>query len=156
MAVCRWGWRTLPTILATPPTAWAGQREPYSSEVSFALHCDANPIYIFPEKELHGLSLNFHIHVSVSNLYIPRIGPHIFLQQNRQIHRGNTYINPSQTHECGNWDCGRAIPLVGIFVFEFSALVLCSVHTNKNPTSSLKALSSQKRGRSRGVLFEPL
>ncbi len=30
-----------------------------------------------------------HIHVSVSDLYIPRIGPHIFLQQNRQTSRGN-------------------------------------------------------------------
>jgi hypothetical protein len=27
--------------------------------------------------ELHGLSPNFHFHVSVSDLYIPRIGPHI-------------------------------------------------------------------------------
>ncbi len=35
---------------------------------------------------------NFHIHVSVSDLYIPKICPHIFLQQNRQIHRGNIYI----------------------------------------------------------------
>jgi hypothetical protein len=26
---------------------------------------------IFPEKEYHGLSPNFHIHVSVSELYIP-------------------------------------------------------------------------------------
>jgi hypothetical protein len=26
---------------------------------------------------LRGLSPNFHIHVSVSDLYIPRIGPHI-------------------------------------------------------------------------------
>jgi hypothetical protein len=32
--------------------------------------------------ELHGLSPNFHIHKSVSDLYIPRIGPHIWLQQN--------------------------------------------------------------------------
>jgi hypothetical protein len=40
-----------------------------------------NPIYVLPEKELRGLSPNFHIHVSVSDLYIPRIGPHIFLQQ---------------------------------------------------------------------------
>jgi hypothetical protein len=32
-------------------------------------------IYIFPEKELRGLSPNFHIHVSVSDLYFPRIGP---------------------------------------------------------------------------------
>jgi hypothetical protein len=27
---------------------------------------------IFPEKEYRGLSTNFHIHVSVSELYIPR------------------------------------------------------------------------------------
>jgi hypothetical protein len=41
-------------------------------------------MYVFPEKELRGLSSNFHIHVSMSDLYIPRISPHIFLQQNRQ------------------------------------------------------------------------
>jgi hypothetical protein len=47
-------------------------------------HCNENPIYVFPEKELCGLSPSFHVHVSVSDLYIPRIGPHIFLQQNMQ------------------------------------------------------------------------
>jgi hypothetical protein len=61
---------------------------------------------------------NFHLHVSVSDLYIPRIGPHIFLQQNMQIDRGE-YINRLQTHECGNWDCGQAIPFLGIFVSNF-------------------------------------
>jgi hypothetical protein len=50
-------------------------------------HCNGNPIYIFPEKEFRGLSSNFHIHVSVSDLYNPRIGPHIFLLQNRQTGR---------------------------------------------------------------------
>jgi hypothetical protein len=44
-------------------------------------HCNENLIYVFPEKELRGLSLNFNIHVSVGDLYVPRIGPHIFLQQ---------------------------------------------------------------------------
>ncbi len=29
---------------------------------------------IFPEKEYRGLSPNFHIHVSVSELYIPHVG----------------------------------------------------------------------------------
>ncbi len=53
------------------------------------LHCNENLIYVFPEKELCGLSTNFRIHVSVSDLYIPGIGPHIFLQQNRQTNRGN-------------------------------------------------------------------
>ncbi len=53
------------------------------------LHCKVIWIYVFPEKELSGLSPNFHIHVSVSNLYIPTFGPPIFLQQNRQIDQGN-------------------------------------------------------------------
>jgi hypothetical protein len=48
------------------------------------MHCKENPIYIFLFWELHGLSPKFHIHVSVSYLYIPRIGPHISLPQNRQ------------------------------------------------------------------------
>jgi hypothetical protein len=34
---------------------------------------------------LRGLSPNFHIHVSASDLYIPTIGQPVFLQQNRQI-----------------------------------------------------------------------
>jgi hypothetical protein len=37
-----------------------------------------------PGKELCGLSPNSYIHVSVIDVYIPRIGPHIWLQQNRQ------------------------------------------------------------------------
>ncbi len=39
------------------------------------LHCSENPIYVFPEKEWRGLSPNFHVHVSVSDLFIPRISP---------------------------------------------------------------------------------
>jgi hypothetical protein len=53
------------------------------------VHCNENPIYVFLFWELRGLSLNLHIHVSVSDLYIPRIRPHISLQQNMQIHLGN-------------------------------------------------------------------
>ncbi len=37
---------------------------------------------IFPEKELRCLSPNFHIHVSVSDLYISMIGLLILLQEN--------------------------------------------------------------------------
>ncbi len=55
------------------------------------VHGNENSIYVFPEKELRGLSPNFHIHVSVSDLHIPRIGPHIVLQlqQNGQTDPGN-------------------------------------------------------------------
>ncbi len=40
-------------------------------------HCNENPIYVFLFWELRGLSPHFHIHVSLSDLHIPRIGPHI-------------------------------------------------------------------------------
>jgi hypothetical protein len=53
-------------------------------------YCNENPIYVFPEKELRSLILNFHNYMSVSDLHIPRISsPHIFLQQNRQTDLGN-------------------------------------------------------------------
>ncbi len=53
-----------------------------------------------------------------------------FLQKNRQVDRGNVgtlRINSSQTHECGNWYCGRAIPILGIFVSNFGIGSLCSM-----------------------------
>jgi hypothetical protein len=55
----------------------------------YCLHCNENPIYSFLFWELRGLRPKFHIHVSVRDLYKPRIGPHIFLQQSKQIDRGN-------------------------------------------------------------------
>jgi hypothetical protein len=36
---------------------------------------------IFPEKEYRGLSPNFHIHVSVSELYIPTMGLPALLEE---------------------------------------------------------------------------
>jgi hypothetical protein len=41
-------------------------------------NCTENQVYVFPEKEMRGLSPSSYIHVSVSDLYIPRIGPIIF------------------------------------------------------------------------------
>ncbi len=57
----------------SPSTFWLTQH-PFHS----ALQCNEKPIYVFPEKELRGHSPNFHMHVSVSDLYIPRIGPAYF------------------------------------------------------------------------------
>jgi hypothetical protein len=65
-------------------------------------HNTENSKQLFPEKELRGLSPNFHIHVSVSDLYIPRIGLLILLQEN--LDGFWAYINRSQTHKCENWD----------------------------------------------------
>ncbi len=44
---------------------------------SWTAHCNENPIHVFPEKELSGLSTNFHIHVSVS-VYSQDRSVHIF------------------------------------------------------------------------------
>jgi hypothetical protein len=52
-------------------------------------HCKENTTYEFLFWELCGLSPNFHIQVSPSDLYILRISPHISLQQNRQSYPGN-------------------------------------------------------------------
>ncbi len=90
------------------------------------LHCNENPIYVFLFWELRGLSPCFHIQVSVSDLYIPRIGPHISCSRIR-ADRSWEYINCSQTHECGNWDCGRALcTFLGIFVSSFRYWFLCT------------------------------
>ncbi len=70
---------------------------------------------MFPEKELHGLSPNFQRHVSVSDLYIPRIGPHIFLQQKRRIYIAHRHMNVC------------AISFSGNMCFEFSIFCLCTV-----------------------------
>jgi hypothetical protein len=42
--------------------------------------------------------------VSVSNLYIPRIGQHISLQQNRQTDPGYMWISHRYIYECRNWE----------------------------------------------------
>ena len=41
----------------------------------------------------------------------------------KYVDRTWEYINRSQTHECGNWDCGRAIPFLRIHKWDFR----CSV-----------------------------
>ncbi len=37
----------------------------------------------------------------------------------KYVDRSWEYINRSQTHECGNWDWGRAIPFLVIFILNF-------------------------------------
>jgi hypothetical protein len=67
------------------------------------LHRKEDPIYVCPELNLQGLIPTSHIHVSVSDIYIPRIGLPILLL----------------VHECRNWKRGRAVSFLGIFVSNF-------------------------------------
>ncbi len=59
---------------------------------TLARHNTENLKQIFQEKELHGLSPNFDIHVSVSDLYIPTICLPILLQENMRTDPGNKKI----------------------------------------------------------------
>jgi hypothetical protein len=53
------------------------------------IHNTENSKQIFPEKELRGLSPNFPIHVSVSDLYVLTIGLPVLLQENMWTDPGN-------------------------------------------------------------------
>ncbi len=115
-------------------------------------HCNEHPFYVYPEKELRGLSPDFHIHVfvSVSHLNIPRMGPHIFPQSRIGRRIVEIYKSLTQSHECGNWDWGRPFPFLGIFVSNFrycvfavrvsflfsSCFVFVSIYKLRAPPSS--------------------
>ena len=59
--------------------------------VTYSINCKENPT-VRPEKKLRGLSPNFHIHVSVSDLYVPTIGPPMYFPAAEQADRSWEYI----------------------------------------------------------------
>ncbi len=77
----------------------------------------ANRKQIFPEKEFSGHSPNFHIHVSVSDLYIPTIDLPNLLQETRgQILGIYKLLTDTRMWKLG---LGRAIPRKGIHEWDF-------------------------------------
>ncbi len=97
---------------------------------SVELHCNDNSVYIFLFWELRGLSPNFHIHVSVSDLYIPRIGPHISSsRKGRPIVGIYTVIRSHTDTDTWMWKLGLRprYSFSGNICFKFSAFCLCSV-----------------------------
>ncbi len=64
-------------------------KAPYTTRQRHKRRNTENSKQIFPEKELRSLSPNFHIHVSVSDLYIPTIGLPILRQENMWTYPGN-------------------------------------------------------------------
>jgi hypothetical protein len=54
----------------------------HSKDITLQRRSSEKAKQIFPEKELCALNPNFHIHVSVSDLYIPTMGLPILLQEN--------------------------------------------------------------------------
>ncbi len=96
--------------------------------------------FMYSQKmKLYGLSPNFHIHVSVSDLYIPTV--HLFSCS--RIGISWVYKNNSQKHECRNWDYGRAVLQLGIFVSNFRLCVFAVLIIEElNMKTLLKRLSN--------------
>ncbi len=71
------------------------------------------PIYVFPEMKLlfPKQSYNFLFPKQSYNFLSP--------SSYTYVDRSWEYINRSQTHECGNWDWGRAITRKGIHKWDF-------------------------------------
>jgi hypothetical protein len=80
------GKTTDPGCKAFPDVTFTGLRmegETLDFPLEFTLQRQnvENVKQIFPEKEYRGLSPNFHIHVSVSELYIPTMGLPFLLEE---------------------------------------------------------------------------
>ncbi len=80
-----------------------------SKELGQTAHCNENLIYVFSEKDLRRLSPNFHIHVSVSDLYMVIYKSH--------VQYGKLGLRPRNTFS-------------GNICFEFSILCLCSAFSD--------------------------
>ncbi len=106
------------------------------------VHCTENSKQIFQEMKLRGLVSNFYIHVSVSDLYIPTIGPQT---QYRKIGGPVMWIYKLITDK---WmqKRGHAVSFLGIFVSNFR----CS-GVGLRPPQERRYYCGQKRGNNRPV-----
>ncbi len=103
------------------------------------LHCKGNSVYIFLFWELRGLSPSFYIHVPVSDLYIPRIGPHISYSRNGSSILGIYNSLP----DTWMWKLGLRprYSFSGNICFQFSAFFLCSVVCSLYDYAALQTIS---------------
>jgi hypothetical protein len=73
------------------------------------------------KRKLRSVSPNFYIHLDscVCERFIYSHDVLPISAAGKYVDRSWEYINRSQTHECRNWDWGRAIPFLGIVVSNF-------------------------------------
>ncbi len=109
------------------------------------MHCVENSKQIFPEMKVRGLVPNFYTHESVSDLYISTISRLLcciaFVDQSWEN------INRSQIHECGNWECRRAVSFLGIFVSKFLVQCICSVSPTHTVDPKTRWIGSKRTSR---------
>ncbi len=120
-------------------------------------HCKGNSVYIFLFWELRGLSPNFYIHVSVSNLYISRIGPHISSSRNGSSIVGiynsltDTWmwkLGPTEAPIFLFWE--YLLPIFGIFSLQWRDLGKCR---NIKRKKERKKEGKKERKRERATIF---
>ncbi len=92
-----------------------------------SLHCNENSIYVFPEKDLRGLSPKFHIHMSEWAIYKLPGSVHIFSHSG--IGRPKMVGTFKSLTDTWMWKLGLRPrnSFSGNICFEFSVLCLCSV-----------------------------
>jgi hypothetical protein len=73
---------------------------------------------LFPKQNYNVLSPNFHIRVSVSDLYIFQ-DQSTYFSAAKEADWSWEYINCWQVHECRNWERGHAVSFLGIHKSDF-------------------------------------
>ncbi len=68
---------------------------------------------------------------------------------------GNRYINPSQTHECGNWDWGCAIPRIEYINGIFVAVNDCILKMNIKSDQDSELRRKKRWGKNSLLVLEP-
>ncbi len=110
-------------------------------EPALQRHFTENSKRIFPEMKLRGLSPNCYIHVSVSDLYIPRLV--CLFCCRKLVEQSWECINRSEKYECGNWNWSRAV----LFWRDINRIffAVCNVYAVQGRYISVRDASSKRR-----------
>ncbi len=74
---------------------------------------------LFPKQNYNVLSLSSYMHAYICARFIYFQDLSAYSAEGKYVDWSWEYINRSKTHECGNWDRGRAIPRKGIHKWDF-------------------------------------